>query len=71
MAPPLAEIGDDGIAAGRLVGDQCVEGDLFNEWRNADDCEALFGQQHETHESADRIGEARILVLMPPLTAIA
>ena len=54
----LAEIGDDCIAAERLVGDQCVEGDIFDEWWNADDGEALFGQQHETHESADRIGEA-------------
>ncbi|GLR90019.1 hypothetical protein [Bradyrhizobium iriomotense] len=63
MALLLAEIGDDDIRVKRLVGDQCFEDHLFDEWfdewPNADDVEALSWQQHETHESAGRIGEGQ------------
>lgn len=51
------EIGDDGVAVERLVGDQRLEGQPFDERRSADRVEALSGQQHETHEIAERIGE--------------
>jgi hypothetical protein len=60
------KIGDDGVAVERLVSDQRIEGQPFDERRNADCVEALFGQQHETHEISERIGECQILVVMQP-----
>src|SRR6201988_3771022 len=53
------EICDDGVAVERLVGDQRVEGQSLDERRDAYRVEALSGQQHETHEIAERVGEGQ------------
>jgi hypothetical protein len=43
LAPRFVEIGDDGVAVERLVGDQRIEDQFFDERRNADRVEALSG----------------------------
>src|ERR1700752_5455852 len=53
------KIGDNGVAVERLVGDQRVEGQSLDERRHAYRVEALSGQQHETHEIAERVGEGQ------------
>src|SRR5712671_8056673 len=53
------EIGDNGVAVERLVGDQRVEGQSVDEWRHARRVEALSRQKHEAHEIAERIGEGQ------------
>ena len=51
------EIGDDGVAVERLVGDQRAESDALKERRNANRIETLSGHEREAHEIAERIGE--------------
>src|SRR5246500_5601546 len=53
------EIGDNGVAVERLVGDQRVEGQSLDERRHAHGVEALSRQKHEAHEIAERIGEGQ------------
>jgi hypothetical protein len=60
------ELGDNGVAIERLVGDQRVEGHSLDARRHADRVEALSRQKHEAHEIAERIGERKDLVVMPP-----
>src|SRR5690554_1916967 len=57
----LVEVGDDGVAVERLVGDQRAKRDAVDERRPADRIEAMAGQQDEAHEIAERIGERRDL----------
>src|SRR5262245_48535711 len=51
------EIGNDGVAVERFVGDQCVEGQSLDERRHADRVEAMAGQENEADEIAERVGE--------------
>src|ERR1700732_3886813 len=51
------ELGDNGVAVERLVGDQRVEGQSLDKRRHAHRVEALSRQKHEAHEIAERIGE--------------
>lgn len=51
------EIGDDGVAVERLVGDQRAESGALKERRNANCIETLPGHEREAHEIAERIGE--------------
>src|SRR6478609_3903638 len=60
------EIGDNGVAVERLVGDQRVEGQSLDERRHTHRVESLSRQKHEAHEIAERIGEGQDLVVMPP-----
>src|SRR6187401_1721195 len=53
------EIGDNGVAVERLVGDQRVEGQSLDERRHTHRVEALSRQKHEAHEIAERIGEGQ------------
>src|SRR3978361_860384 len=53
------EIGDNGVASERLVGDQRVEGQSVNQRWHAHGVEALSRQKHEAHEIAERIGESQ------------
>src|SRR5882724_13506741 len=53
------EIGDNGVAVERLVGDQRIEGQSLDERRHAHRVEALSRQEHEAHEIAERIGEGQ------------
>src|SRR5882724_2451716 len=53
------EVGDNGVAVERLVGDQRVEGQSLDERRHAHRVEALPRQKHEAHEIAERIGEGQ------------
>jgi hypothetical protein len=60
------EIGDNGVAVERLVGDQRVEDQSLDERRHAHRVEAVSRQKHEAHEIAERIGEGQDLVVIPP-----
>lgn len=51
------EIGDNAVAIECLVGDQCVEGQSFDERGNAHGVKALPREKHEAHAIAKRIGE--------------
>jgi len=51
------ELGDNGVAVERLVGDQRVEGQSLDERRHTHCVEALSWQKHEAYEIAERIGE--------------
>ena len=51
------DVGDNGVAVERLVGDQSVEGQSLDQRRNADCVKALSWQKFKTHEIAKRIGE--------------
>ena len=51
------EIGDNGVAVERLVGDQRVEGQSLDERWHADRVKPMPRQQHEAHEIAERVGE--------------
>jgi hypothetical protein len=51
------EIGDNGVAVERLVGDQRVEDQSLDERRHAHRVKALSRQKYEAHEIAERIGE--------------
>src|SRR5262249_30439110 len=53
------EIGDNGVAVERLVGDQRVEDQSLDERRHAHRVEAMSWQKHEAHEIAERIGEGQ------------
>src|SRR6188768_1610134 len=53
------EIGDNGVAVERLVGDQRVEGQSLDERRHTHRVEALSRQEHEAHEVAERIGKGQ------------
>src|SRR5438105_5543207 len=55
----FVEVSDDGVAVERLVCNQCNEGQPFDKRRDADRVEALSGQQHETHEIAERVGQCQ------------
>jgi hypothetical protein len=51
------EVGDDGIAVERGVGDQRIEYDPVEERRQTDGVVPLSRQKNEAHEIAQRIGE--------------
>src|SRR5271169_1150730 len=53
------EFGDDSVAVERLVGDQRVECQSFDERWHAHRVEALSRQKHEAHEIAERISEGQ------------
>src|SRR4029077_3860742 len=53
------EGGDDVIAVEGLVGDQGGELDALDQWRDPHRVVALAGQQHESDEVAERIGEGQ------------
>src|SRR5271156_488379 len=53
------EFGDDRVAVERLVGDQRVECQSFDERWHAHRVEALSRQKHEAHEIAERISEGQ------------
>lgn len=55
----FVEVSDDGVAVERLVCNQCIKGQPFDKRRDADCVEALSGQQHETHEIAERVGQCQ------------
>ena len=61
------ELGDNGVAVERLVGDQRVEGQSLDERWHTHCVEALSWQKHEAYEIAERIGERQdFVVVMPP-----
>src|ERR1700710_856650 len=59
LGAAFIEVGDDGVAVERLVCNQRVEGQSFDQRRDADRVEALSGQQHETNEIAECVGRCR------------
>src|ERR1700752_1212801 len=59
LGAAAVKIGDKGVAVERLVCDQRVQGQSLDERRHAYRVEALSGQQHETHEIAERVGEGQ------------
>src|SRR3546814_15927053 len=61
LGAALVEVGDDGVAVERLVGDQRAEAETVDERRHSDDVEAVAGQQDEAHEIAESIGERQDL----------
>jgi len=60
------EIGDDGVAARRLVGDQRVEDQSLDEWRYATVSSCCRAESTKRTRCAERIGERQDLVVMPP-----
>ncbi len=67
LGTAFVEIGNDGVAVERLVGEECTELDAVDEWSHADSIEAVAGQQVEANKVVKRIGQGQILVVMPPL----
>src|SRR3546814_2185699 len=61
LGAALVEVGDDGVAVERLVGDQRAEAETVDERRHSDGVEAVAGQQDEAHEIAESIGERQDL----------
>src|SRR6202140_4255232 len=59
LSAARVEIGDNGVAVERLVGDQRVEGQSLDQRRHPHRVEALSRQKHEAHEIAERIGEGQ------------
>src|ERR1700685_1572570 len=57
LSAARVEIGDNGVAVERLVGDQRVEGQTLDERRHPHRVEALSRQKHEAHQIAERVGE--------------
>src|SRR3984893_5643807 len=53
------EIGDNGFAVERLVGEHGVEGQTLKQPPHAHRVEALSRQKHEAHEIAERISEGQ------------
>src|SRR5882757_9972058 len=51
------EIRDDDVAVERLVGDQRVEGQSFDERWHTHGVKALTREKHEAHQIAERVGE--------------
>src|SRR3546814_8792388 len=67
LGAALVEVGDDGVAVERLVGDQRAEAETVDERRHSDGVEAVAGQQDEAHEIAESIGERQDLGRPDPL----
>src|ERR1039458_625132 len=59
LGAACVEIGDNGVAVERFVGDQRVEDQSLDERRHAHRVEALSRQKHEAHEIAEGIGEGQ------------
>ena len=54
---PLVQFGDDVVAVKGLVGDDAAKFHAIDQRRDADRIEAMAGQENETNEIAERIGQ--------------
>src|SRR6266850_2457659 len=61
LGAALVEVGDDGIAVEGLVGDEATKGETVDERSDAHCIEAMSGQENETDEIAERIGQRQNL----------
>lgn len=57
LRPSRVELGHEPIQVVCLVGDQRVEGEDLDQWRQADRVATLAGQELEAHQVAERVGE--------------
>lgn len=79
LGATFVDLGDYDVAVESLVGDQRTETNTVNKRWNTDRVEAMTGQENETYEIAERVGEgedfgrhaslgtAYGLILSPPL----
>src|SRR3546814_14580259 len=69
LGAALVEVGDDGVAVERLVGDQPAEAETVDARRHSDGVEAVAGQQEAEPEIAEIIGDRQDHARHPVLGA--
>jgi hypothetical protein len=61
LGSPSVEIGDDSVAVEGRVGDQGAEAEAVDQRRHANSVVPMAGQEDESHEIPERVGERKNL----------